>query len=212
MASLIQDVWVGGEPRLRARRLAPYEAPPVRILFHPDRDQTLDDPDLGPFLEALGARVEVVAVEPRGQGGSAGRFGPESLDDLRALVAAAPQRWPDGRPLVLAGHGVGAPLCLAVAGETDVRGVAFLGPGAAKPVPPFLESLDLPGRLTALRIPFLAVDPRDGGDFGGRELMAALRAQPLATLLIIPGGRRAALRSPWTETIATWAAFVASAG
>jgi len=212
MASLVQDVWVGGEPRLRARRLAPYESPPVRVLFHPDRDQTLDDPDLGPFLETLGARVEVVAVEPRGQGGSAGRFGPESLDDLRGLVAAAPRRWPDGRPLILAGHGVGAPLCLEVAAEAAVSGVVFLGPGAAKPVPPFLESLDLPGRLEALRVPFLAVEPRDGGDFGGREMMAALRAQPRATLLLIPGDRRAALRSPWTETIATWAAFVAAAG
>jgi hypothetical protein len=43
-------------------------------------------------------------------------------------------------------------------------------------------------------------------------MMAALRAQPRATLLLIPGDRRAALRSPWTETIATWAAFVAAAG
>jgi len=210
MASLVQDVWVGGEPRLRARRLAPYEPSPVRVLFHPDRDQTLDDPDLGPFLETLGARVEVVAVEPRGQGGSAGRFGPELLEDLRALVAAAPRRWPDGLPMILAGHGVGAPLCLEVAAEAEVRGVVFLGPGAAKPLPPFLAALDLPGRITALRVPFLAVEPRDGGDFGGREMMAALRAQPRATLVMIPGDRRAALRSPWTETIATWAAFVAT--
>jgi alpha-beta hydrolase superfamily lysophospholipase len=212
MASLIQDVWMGSEPRLRGRRLAPYEDAPVRIVFHPDLDQTLDEAELASFLVALGARVEVVAYEPRGQGGSAGRFGAEALDDLRALVTAAPRRWPDGRPLVLAGQGVGAALALAVAAETDVEGLVLLGPGPPAPLGPFLTSLDLPGRITALRVPVLAAFPRDGADGPSSEWMGALQSQPLATVLLIPGDRRAALRPPWPDVVAIWAAFAATAG
>jgi pimeloyl-ACP methyl ester carboxylesterase len=210
MASLVQDIWIGSEPRLRARRLAPYEEAVVRILLHPDAGQTLDDPDLGPFVEALGARVDLVVFEPRGQGASGGRLGPEVVDDLRELVAKANHRWRDGLPLVLAGHGLGAPVALAVAAETDVRGVVLLGPGV-NPLPPFLEALDLPGRLTALRVPLLAIDPRDGGGITSPEMMAAFTAQPRASMVVIPGGRRDALRPPWPEIVATWAAFVAGA-
>ena len=211
MASFTQDVWMGTEPRLRGRRLAPYEDAPVRIVFHPDLDQNLDDLDLASFLAALSTRVEVVAYEPRGQGGSGGRFGADALDDLRALVTAAPRRWPDGRPLVLAGHGVGAAIALAVAAETDVKGLVFLGPGPPAPLAPFLTLLDLPGRFTALRVPILATFPNDGGDARNSEWLAALGSQPLATGLLIPGDRRAALRSPWPEVVAIWAAFVATA-
>ncbi|MFI5007552.1 MAG: alpha/beta fold hydrolase [Solirubrobacterales bacterium] len=211
MASLIQDVWMGSEPRLRGLRLAPYEDSPVRIVFHPDLDQTLDDADLWPFLVALGARVDVLAYEPRGQGGSGGRFGADSLDDLRALVATAPRRWPDGRPLVLAGHGVGAALALAVASETEVKGVVFLGPGPMEPVGPFLTALDLPGRFAALRVPILAIEPRDGGRSPSSAWMGPLESHPLATVLLIPGDQRATLRAPWPEVVATWASFVATA-
>lgn len=211
MASLVQDVWMGTEPRLRGRRLAPYEDSPVRIVFHPDVDQTLDDADLSSFLAALGARVDVVAYEPRGQGASGGRFGADALDDLRALVAAAPRRWPDGRPLVLAGHGVGAAIALAVAAETDVRGLVFLGPGPPAPLGPFLTALDLPARFAALRVPVLAIDPRGSGGGESSEWLGPLESQPLATALLIPGDLRAALRSPWPEVVATWAAFVATA-
>ncbi len=211
MASLIQDVWMGSEPRLRGRRLAPYEDAPVRIVFHPDLDQTLDDPDLSSFLAGLSARVEVVAYEPRGQGGSGGRFGADALDDLRALVTSAPRRWPDGRPLVLAGHGVGAAIALAVAAEADVKGFIFLGPGPPGPLAPFLTSLDLKGRFTALRVPVLATFPHDGGEGPNPEWMGALQSQPLATVLLIPGDPRAVLRPPWPEVVATWAAFVATA-
>ncbi len=37
-ASLVQDVWLGFEPRLRARRLAPWDAAAVRLLFQLDPD------------------------------------------------------------------------------------------------------------------------------------------------------------------------------
>jgi hypothetical protein len=211
MASLIQDVWMGTEPRLRGRRLAPFEDAPVRIVFHPDLDQNLDDLDLASFLAALSTRVEVVAYEPRGQGGSGGRFGADALDDLRALVTTAPRRWPDGRPLVLAGHGVGAAIAVAVAAETDVKGLVLLGPESAASQAPFLTSLDLKGRLTALRVPILATFPLHDGSDRSPEWMGALPSPPLATVLLIPGDPRAVLRPPWPEVVAIWAAFVATA-
>src|SRR5215468_3969917 len=83
MATFVQDVWLGSEPRLRARRFAPYEEAAVRVIFHPDLGETLDDAPLAGFLEVLATRVEVIAYEPRGQGGSAGRFGLEGDDDHR---------------------------------------------------------------------------------------------------------------------------------
>src|SRR5260221_14201525 len=211
MASLIQDVWMGSEPRLRGRRLAPYEDAPVRIVFHPDLDQTLDDPDLSSFLAGLSARVEVVAYEPRGQGGSGGRVGADALDDLRALVTSAPRRWPDGRPLVLAGPGVGAAIALAVAAEADVKGFIFLGPGPPGPLAPFLTSLDLKGRFTALRVPVLATFPHDGGGGPNPRGMGAPQSRPLATGLFVPGSPPPVLRPPRPEAVATWAAFVSTA-
>jgi len=86
MASMVQDVWLGWEPRLRALRLAPWDEPRVRLVFHLDAGVTLDDDRLATFLEAMAERLEVIAWEPRGQGASGGRFGPEVLDDARRLV------------------------------------------------------------------------------------------------------------------------------
>ncbi len=205
MASLVQDVWLGGAPRLRGRRLAPYDEPPVRLIFHPDLGSTLDDPELSTFLETLGARVDVVAFEPRGQGGSGGRFGPEAVEDLKALVASAPQRWPDGRPLVLAGHGVGAALALATAGQAPVRAAVALAPV----VPDFFGSEAWGQHLRNLALPLLAVAPRAGG--ADVATVEALTAHPRAAVLIIPGDRLAPLRSPWVEMAAGWAAEQAAA-
>jgi len=205
MASLVQDLWLGGAPRLRGRRLAPYEEPPVRVVFHLDLGSTLDDPEVSAFLEALGARVDVVAFEPRGQGGSGGRFGPEALEDLKALLASAPQRWPDGRPLVVAGHGVGATLALATAGEAAVRAAVALTPV----VPDFFGSEAWPLHLRSLALPLLTVAPRGGAADGAT--VEALAAHPRAAVLIIPGDRLAPLRSPWVEMVAGWAAKQAAA-
>src|SRR5215468_2873281 len=128
MATLVQDVWLGSEPRLRARRLAPYEEAAIRVVFHPDLGETLDDPLLAAFLERLATRVEVIAYEPRGQGGSAGRFGAAAVDDLRGLVDDLPRRWHPGLRVVLAGHGLGAWMALGATDAPGIAGVLALGP------------------------------------------------------------------------------------
>jgi len=205
MATLVQDVWLGTTPRLRGRRLAPFDEPPARVVFHPDLGMTLEDTALAAFLEGLGRRVDVVAYEPRGEGGSGGRFGPEALADLRSLVSSAPSRWPDGRPLVLAGHGVGAALALAAAGETGVKAAVALAPS----VPDFLESPDWVRHVRGLGVPLLALAPREAT--AHTATMEALSSHPRAAVLLVPGDALALLRPPWAEIVAAWAAYQAAA-
>ena len=92
-----------------------------------------------------------------------------------------------------------------------MRGLVFLGPGPPAPLGPFLTALDLRARFAALRVPILAIDPREGEGGPISDWVGPLEDQPLATALLIPGALRAALRSPWPELVATWAAFVATA-
>jgi pimeloyl-ACP methyl ester carboxylesterase len=197
MASLVQDVWLGATPRLRGRRLAPYEDARVRIVFQPDIGATLDDPDLATFLEALAARVDVVAFEPRGQGGSGGRFGPEALDDLVDLLTSAPRRWPDGLPVIVAGHGLGGTLALAAAGKATAA--AALAPSLGG----FLGAVELARQLQVVRVPLLALIPR--GDAASAPVAQILEGVESAALLAVPGDGRGLLRSPWVQLLAEWA-------
>ena len=130
MASLVQDVWLGWEPRLRALRLAPWDEPRARLVFHLDAGVTLDDARLTTFLEAMAERLEVIAWEPRGQGASGGRFGPEVLDDARRLVSESAARW-GALPLVVGGHGLGGWLALALASVPGVAAAFALAPSLA---------------------------------------------------------------------------------
>ncbi len=130
MASLVQDVWLGWEPRLRALRLAPWDEPRVRVVFHLDAGGTLDDGRLGAFLRAMAEGLEVITWEPRGQGASGGRFGPEVLDDARRLVSESTLRW-GPLPLVVGGHGLGGWLALALAGAPGVAAAFALAPSLA---------------------------------------------------------------------------------
>jgi alpha-beta hydrolase superfamily lysophospholipase len=205
MATLVQDVWLGADPRLRARRFAPYEEAAVRVVFHPDLGETLDDPLLAGFLEQLATRVEVIAYEPRGQGGSAGRFGPVAADDLRALIDDLPRRWHRGLRVVVAGHGLGAWMALGAADAPGVTGVLALGP-VLRP-----SSLDAGAPASPLGVPAFVIDGREqeGGD---RDAVAAwVAGEPQAAHLRVPGDHRAPLASPWAEMAAAWTAERAAA-
>jgi dienelactone hydrolase len=206
MATLVQDVWLGTTPRLRGRRLAPYEEAAARVVFHPDLGMTLEEPALDAFLEDLARSVDVVAFEPRGQGGSGGRFGPEAVADLRALVSSAPGRWPDGRPLVLMGHGVGAALALAAAGDAEVKAAVALAPS----LPDFLESPDWVRHVRGLSVPLLALAPREST--AHTATMEALSSHPRAAVVLVPGDALALLAPPWPEIVAAWARTQAQPG
>jgi alpha-beta hydrolase superfamily lysophospholipase len=202
LASLVQDVWLGSDPRLRARRLAPYEAAAVRVVFQPDLGATLDDPPVSAFLETLAARVEVIAYEPRGQGGSGGGFGPPVLDDLRRLLVDLPSRWHRGLRPVVAGHGLGAWLALAVADTPGLAGVLALGP--VPRVPAVLEAARAASPPPDL--PALVMDGRDQdpGELG--PLAEWVARNPLASRVSVPGDHAAPLLPPWSEMAASWAA------
>ncbi len=206
MASLVQDVWLGHDPRLRARRLGPYEEAAVRVVFHLDLGTTLDDPIVAAFLEALAARVEVIAYEPRGQGGSGGRFGPPVVDDLRGLLAELPARWHRGLRPVVAGHGLGAWLALAVADTPDLAGVLALGP--VPRVPAVLETAKV--ARPPLAVPTLVMDGREQDQEHLAAVAEWVGREPLTARISVPGDHTAPLLPPWSEIAAAWTAMRAA--
>jgi alpha-beta hydrolase superfamily lysophospholipase len=215
MASLVQDVWLGWEPRLRGRRLAPWDEAAVRLVFHLDAGATLDDPRVASFLDSAARRLEVIAWEPRGQGGSAGRFGPELLDDVRRLVADLPRRWGGDLPVLVGGHGLGGWLALAVADAPGIAGALAFAPSlaaAAGPDPPSLGAAIL-GALARppLDIPALIIEGRERARADAVAVAEWLAREPRASRLAVPGGDGAAFAPPWTLAAAAWAGAVGTA-
>jgi hypothetical protein len=212
-ASLVQDFWVGSQPRLRGRRCAPFEDAAVRMLFLLDRGGTLEDAAVAGFLESLGTRIDVAALVPRGQGGSDGTFGPEVRDDFAGLLEAAARRWPDGLPLLVAGHGVGGAVALSLADHPAACGTLALAPGLPRDA--LGESLsrvfDVPRHVAAAARPLLLVDARDDAQEDHAAIAALAASNPRAALLAVPGERRAPLGPPWAEAIAAWAEWAARA-
>ena len=178
----------------------------MRVVFQPDLGATLDDPPLAAFLETLAVRVEVIAYEPRGQGGSGGRFGPPVVDDLRRLLAELPSRWHPGLRPVVAGHGLGAWLALAVADSPGLAGVLALGPVPRVPaVVEAARAARLPGDL-----PALVVEGRDQDPAELAPLAEWIAREPLAARISVPGGHTAPLDPPWAEIAAAWTAMRAA--
>jgi alpha-beta hydrolase superfamily lysophospholipase len=214
MASLVQDLWLGWEPRLRGRRLAPWEDPRVRLLFHLDAGDTLDDTPLARFLEELAERLEVVAWEPRGQGASAGRFGPEVLDDARRLVTGGATPW-GSLPLVVGGHGLGGWLALALADAPGVAGAFALAPSLAGAGPALSSPLRtaLLAALTRapLAVPTLVVEGRERPAAEAEAVSQWLLREPRASRLVAGGTDANVLAPPWPAAVGSWADSVGAA-
>lgn len=210
MASLVQDVWLGFGPRRRARRLAPWEEPAVRLLFHLDPGTTLDDPTVASFLEALAERIEIVAWEPRGTGGSGGELGPEVLEDARALAADGARRF-GASTVVLGGHGLGAWVALALGETPGVAGTLAVAPCLA---PAGSEEAPSPLRQALARglggpprtRPCLVAEGRTRPAAEARIVADWLAREPRATHLAAAGGDEALFARPWPATLAAWAA------
>jgi alpha-beta hydrolase superfamily lysophospholipase len=208
MASLVQDVWLGWEPRLRGRRLAPWEEPRVRLLFHLDAAATLDDGAVGGFLERLAERLEVIAWEPRGQGGSAGRFGAEVLDDARRLVADGASRF-GTLPLVFGGHGLGGWLALALGDAPGVAAAFALAPSLAaagpEPSSPLRTALAAAFARPPLAVPTLVLEGRSRPAAEAEAVSEWVAREPRASRLVTGGTDASVLAPPWPATVAAWA-------
>jgi len=214
MASLVQDLWLGWEPRLRGRRLAPWVAPRVRLFFHLDSAVTLDDGAVAGFLEGLAGRLEVIAWEPRGQGGSAGRFGAELLDDARRLVREGSSRWSD-LPLVVGGHGLGGWLALALADAPGVIAAFALAPSLAGAGPEPSSSLRTALAAAAARpplvVPTLVVEGRERPAAEAEAVSQWVAREPRASRLVAGGVDSSLLAPPWPAALAAWAEAVGTA-
>ena len=208
MASMVQDVWLGWEPRLRALRLAPWDEPRVRLVFHLDAGATLDDGRLATFLEAMAERLEVIAWEPRGQGASGGRFGPEVLDDARRLVTQSATRW-GSLPLVIGGHGLGGWLALALAGTPGVGAAFALAPSLAgagsEPSSPLRAALVNAFARPSVPVPTLVVEGRERPADEAEAVSQWLARGPRASRLVAGGTDADLLLAPWPATVAAWA-------
>jgi alpha-beta hydrolase superfamily lysophospholipase len=208
MASMVQDVWLGWEPRLRALRLAPWDEPRARLVFHLDAGVTLDDSRLAGLLDTLAEGLEVIAWEPRGQGASGGRFGAEVLDDARRLVGESASRW-GALPLVVGGHGLGGWLALALAGAPGVAATFALAPSLAgageAPSSPLRRALAAAFARPPLPLPTLVVEGRDRPAAEAEAVAQWLARDPRASHLVAAGSDADVLLPPWPGTVAAWA-------
>ncbi len=207
-ASLVQDLWLGFEPRLRGRRLAPWDEPATRLLLQLDVGQRLEDPAVVSLLEALAARLEVFAWEPRC--GASGAPGPESLEDARRLATDGGRRF-GPRTVLLGGLGLGAWIALALAGTPGLSGVVALAPtlaGAGSTAPQLspLRSA-LAGALSEAppQLPSLVVEGHERPAAEAHAVGEWLARSRGAAHLVVPGGDEEVLRPPWPAAIAAWA-------
>lgn len=205
MVSLVQDVWLGFEPRLRALRLAPWEEPRVRVLFHLDAFASLEDARVRDLLEALGERLDVLAWEPRPPEGSPG---PGLLDDARRLAADGASRF-GALPLVLGGMGLGGWLALAAAPAPGVRAAFALAPSLAgagpEPGSPLRAALLAALTRPPLDVPALVLEGRQRPPAEAEAVAQWLAREPRAARLAVAGRDDALLLPPWPAALAAWA-------
>ncbi|MBN2370146.1 MAG: alpha/beta hydrolase [Vicinamibacteria bacterium] len=154
-------------------------------------------------MEDLADRIEIVCLDP---GALADPRHPDRLSLIRDCLAAIDARWPERLPVILAGHGRGGMLALALADSAPVQGVVALAP--------IIASLheqkqhDLASRIDAARIPLLAVFH---DDVHVAPFRAALERSPLNTVVRLPGDGSAALTRPIATFVAEWS-FAAVSG
>jgi hypothetical protein len=207
-ASLVQDLWLGFEARLRARRLAPWEEPGARLLLQLDVEQQLDDPVVVPLLEALGTRLEVLAWEPRC--GPTATPGLELLEDARRIAAEGGRRF-GARPVLLGGLGLSGWAALALADTPGLAGALALAPSLARagqtaPTPSPLRTA-LAGALVAKppEVPLLVAEGRERAAPEARVVAEWVTRAPAAALLVVPGPDAALFEEPWLSAITSWA-------
>jgi alpha-beta hydrolase superfamily lysophospholipase len=187
----------------------------VRLLFHLDAGETLGDAAVAAFLETLADRLEVLAWEPRGQGGSAGTFGPELLEDARRLVTDGTSHW-GALPLVLGGHGLGGWLALAAAATPGVEAAFALAPslGGAGPEPssPLRAALLAAFARSPLAAPTLIVEGRERPAAEAEAVSQWLAREPRSSRLVTAGRDADVLAPPWPAALAAWAESAATRG
>ncbi len=205
MASLVQDVFLGFEPRLRARRLAPWTVPAARLLFQLDAGESLDQPHVRTLLETLAERIEVVAWEPR-------LTAAPDLEPLQRALRLAQDgaRGFGEKSVFVGGSGLGAWIAIAAARGEGVRGAVALAPslaqaGEAAPEPsPLLSALAQNLAEQPPARPVLVLEGRERATDDAEVVGEWLAEAPQATHLVAPGGDRELVLPPWPQLIAAW--------
>ncbi len=207
-ASLVQDLWLGFESRLRGRRLAPWEDPATRLLLQLDVGQRLEDPPVASLLEALAAQLEVFAWEPRAT--APGVAGEQMLEDARRLASEGGRRF-GPRSVLLGGLGLGAWIALALLPTPGLAGVVALAPrlaaagGTASRPAPLRAALQAALSAAPPRLPLLLAEGRQRPADEAQAVGEWLARAPGAAHLLVPGDDAALLQPPWPAAIAAWA-------
>jgi hypothetical protein len=210
-ASLVQDVFLGFSPRLRARRLGPWASPAARLIFQLDAGETLDQPHVRSLLETLALRIEVLAWEPLPQSAT----GTEVLERALEITRDGARGFGE-RAVFIGGSGLGAWIALATASITDVRGVVALAPslaqaGGAAPEPsPLLAALAQTLAGEPLERPVLLLEGRERPVSDAQVVGEWLAEAPYATHLLAPGPDATLCRPPWPQIIAEWVESLAN--
>ncbi len=212
--SLVQDVYFGFEPRLRARRLAPWKGPGVRLALQLDVGETLDDPALAALIEGLGVGVEVIAWEPGRPGQGRATLPPGAIAETRRLAADVVRRFPDGE-LVLGGRGLSGWLALAAASAEAVSAVVAFAPSLSQAGPTAPQPSPLRSALASALAapppdkPVLLLEGRDRPPAEARVVAEWLARTPRAARVLVPGPDQDLLRPPWPQVVAAWAEALA---
>ena len=216
MASLVQDVWLGWEPRLRALRLAPWEEPArARCSSTSTRARRSTTARSGRCWRRSRDASRSWPGSRAGRGRAPAASAPRCS---RTRAGWPPSPGPAGAPFrswsAASASAGGWPWPSRT--SPGVRGAFALAPSLAgagpEPSSPLRAALAAAFARPPLAVPTLLVEGRERPAAEAEAVLAWLAREPQASRLVAGGDDDAVLAPPWPAAVAAWALAVGAAG